>query len=109
MGKPCEVIHLDQWEHPCAHCGVNTRVEFLERHDAYDTVCCPDCWDATEAELHVASCVCRHCVARRAAIRARIELAQQRKREAERARLKAAGVIVGEGDEEDISWGEGNP
>jgi len=104
MSKPCAVIHLFQYEHPCALCGVLTRVEFLERHDAYDTVCCPDCWDAAEAELHVASCVCRHCVARRAAIHARAELAQQRKREAERERLKTVGVIVGEGENEDIGF-----
>jgi len=100
----CPVIYLDQWEHPCAHCGVNTRVEFLERKDAYDGVCCPDCWDYFESETHAPSCICRHCLTRRAAFRARLNLARRRKIEAERERLKTAGVIVGEGDEEDISW-----
>lgn len=98
------VIHLHEWEHPCAHCGVNTQVEFLARAEAYDSVCCPECWDAAEAELHVRSCWCRYCVARRAAETARQKLAQRRAIETERERLREAGVIVGEGENEDISW-----
>lgn len=100
----CTVIHLDQWEHPCALCGDLTRVEFLERAEAYDSVVCPECFEAAEAELHARSCWCRHCVARRAAETARQKLAQRREREAERQRLRDAGVLVGEGDGEDISW-----
>lgn len=68
------VTHLHEWEHPCAHCGELTRVEFLERVELHDSVCCPDCFDAAEAELHVASCSCRHCLARRAAEAARARL-----------------------------------
>jgi transposase len=83
---------------------VNTQVEFLARAEAYDTVCCPDCFEAAEAELHARSCWCRHCVARRAAEAAREKLAQRRAREAEHERLREAGVIVGEGENEDIGF-----
>ena len=98
------VIHLFEYEHPCALCGVKTRVEFLDKHDAYGSVCCPDCFEAIEAELHRTGCVCRHCLTRRAAFAARLRLEARRKRAAEYERLKTEGVIVGEGDKEDLGW-----
>lgn len=98
------VIHMFEFEHPCALCGVNTQVEFLDRPDGYDSLVCPACWEVHDAELHVSSCRCRHCLARHAAETARQRLAQRRARVAEYERLKSIGAIVGEGDEEDISW-----
>ena len=99
------VIHLHEWEHPCALCGVRTRVEFLDKHDAYGSTACPDCFEAIEAELHIKSCTCRHCVARRAAFRARLSLARRRKIEAERDRLREIGaIVVDENGKEDLGW-----
>ena len=65
------VIHLNEFEHPCALCGVNTQVEFLDRVGGYESLVCPSCWEVEDAELHADGCDCRHCVARRNATVAR--------------------------------------
>ena len=99
------VIHLDRWEHPCALCGEPTPVEHSNRKDAYDARVCEECFSAVESEAHRTGCVCRYCLARRAAFTARLRLAARRKREAEHEHLRAIGaVVVGPDGKEDISW-----